>query len=52
MKRQILENMMDKVIRKYGFEAAETIQFCRLAETEDKAFSAKIGAEFKKLMEA
>ena len=52
MKRQILKNMMDKVIRKYGFEAAETIQFCRLVETEDKAFSAKTGAEFKKLMEA
>ena len=52
MKREILENMMDAVIRKYGFEATETIAFCRLVETEDKIFSAKIEAKFKRLMEA
>lgn len=52
MKRQILENMMDKIVHKYGLEAAETIQFCRLVEAENKAFSAEIGRQFKKLMEA
>ena len=52
MKRQILENMMDRIIRKYGFEAAETIAFCRLVEIKDKVFSAEIGRQFKKLMGA
>ena len=28
------EEMMDKIIRKYGFEAEETLWFCRLAEDE------------------
>jgi hypothetical protein len=28
------EEMMDKIIGKYGFEAEETIWFCRLAEDE------------------
>lgn len=28
------EEMMDVVISRYGFEAAETLWFCRLAEDE------------------
>ena len=52
MKRQILENMMDKVISKYGFEAIETINFCRLVETKDRFFSKEINKEFKRLMKA
>lgn len=27
------EEMMDKVIRKYGFESKKTIRFCRVAES-------------------
>jgi hypothetical protein len=34
------EEMMDKVISRYGFEAAETIWFCRLAEDETVSLEA------------
>ena len=29
----MLNNMIDNVIRKFGFEDAHTIRFCKLAET-------------------
>lgn len=34
------EEMMDEVISRYGFEAAETIWFCRLAEDETVSIEA------------
>ena len=34
------EEMMDKIINKYGLEAEETIWFCRLAEDESISLEA------------
>lgn len=50
-KEYILNTLKDNVIRKYGFEAKESIEFCELVEKEDKVFSAKIGNKYRELME-
>lgn len=41
------EQMIDNVIRRYGFEVKETIDFCFLCETDDEMAIAK---EYLRLM--
>lgn len=35
----MFEEKMDKVIKKYGFEAKETIAFCKRCEEVEKEFN-------------
>lgn len=44
------EEMMDNVIRKFGFEVKETISFCRMYERGNVA-NERIEARYKELME-
>lgn len=44
------EEMMDNVIRKFGFEVKETISFCRMCERRNVA-NERIEARYKELME-
>lgn len=46
----LINTMMNRVIRKYGFEAKETIDFCTLCETLPLDFK-KISKEFERLMD-
>ena len=43
------EQMIDNVIRKYGFEARVTIAFCRMCERGDLA-NTQIEARYNELM--
>ena len=42
------EKMMDEIIKRYGFEAKQTIKFCALAEREPDI--KKVEKAFKKLL--
>ena len=44
------EEMMDNVIRKFGFEVKETISFCSMCERGNVA-NERIEARYKELME-
>lgn len=50
----MLEEMMNDIINKYGFEAKETIQFCNDCEKAKRKIATiieKIEKEYQKLME-
>ena len=38
-RKKMFEEKMDKVIKKYGFEAKETIAFCKKCEEVEKEFN-------------
>ena len=44
------EEMMDNVIRKFGFEVKETINFCRMCE-RGNVTNERIEVRYKELME-
>lgn len=47
----MFDEMIDKIIRKYGFEAVETINFCReceIAEQKIEAIKKELENTFKR----
>lgn len=44
------EEMMNVIIKKFGFEAFETILFCQVAEDTDKEGMDELRTLFKRLM--
>ena len=49
-KMSLIDTMINRVIKKYGFEAKETIDFCVLCETLPLNFK-NISEEFERLMD-
>ena len=49
----MFEKMIDKMIKKYGFEAQETLTFCYLVEDFKKGILTKedVKQEFKEILE-